>query len=104
MHPSDAGSSARACTLQNPVLLMNQFRIALKLHRKWLIPRQRALNFVNAGQGYRTVKDGGRSRGLVRNFDPRVAWSVALDHCEQRRSMRGVQPDAAMRRRSAEPR
>src|ERR1700730_13876377 len=41
---------------------------------------------------------------LVRNLDPRVARAIALEQREQRRRRRGVQADAAMRGRTAEPR
>src|ERR1700691_4306186 len=49
------------------------------------------------------VKKTRQNKSLVRNLDARSAWPVALDQREQRRRMRRVQPDAAMRSRTAEP-
>jgi hypothetical protein len=67
--------------------------------------RIRARNFVNTRQGYRKVKTTARRTvRQVRYLNPRIARPVALDQSEQRRRMRRVQPDAAMRRRTAEPR
>jgi hypothetical protein len=57
-----------------------------------------ARNFANDEKGYRTVTIAvalRRTAALVRNLDPRMAWPVAFDQCEQ---CRGMQPDAAMRR------
>jgi hypothetical protein len=38
------------------------------------------------------------------DFDPRIVRPLPPDQCKQRRRMGGVQPDATMRRRTAEPR
>jgi hypothetical protein len=94
---------ARELAGQNRLRLLTDIAIAQVLTRFSIAF---ARNFANDDKGYRTVKIAAAPARAAVSSKSRSAYCTArcADQREQGRGMRGMQPDAAMRRRSAEPR
>jgi hypothetical protein len=69
-----AATSSHSTTemMQKSALSMNQFRTRVRLHTGWKRTRFRARILVNAGYGYRTVKNAASSAKKLRFLDDLV--------------------------------